>query len=120
MPNVSAHKRKAHHNEMFFQLLQRSDSISSPRFPDWMVTVAFYIALHYVDSKLAGLVPPVHPRNHPERNSYVGICLTRDVGRDYIFLKNKSEYARYFPDSERRISPQMVQRCINLALTRFR
>lgn len=120
MPNVSAHKRKAHHNEMFFQLVQAGDSLSNPRFPDWMVTVAFYIALHHVDLKLAELAPPLHPRNHPERNSYVAIYLPLDVGRDYIFLKNKSEYARYIPDSERRISAQMVQRCINLALTKFK
>lgn len=100
-------------------LIQAGDSSTHPVFPDWKVTVAFYIAVHYVDAKFAGQTPPVHPGNHAERNMLVAVHLPHGVRRDYLFLKNKSEYARYFPESEIRISPQMVRQCINLALTRF-
>lgn len=118
MGSESGHLRKVDHNKTFLELIQAVDSSSHPKFPDWMVTVAFYIAVHYVDAKLAGLTPSVHPGNHSERNTLVAVNL-RSVRRDYFFLKNKSEYARYFPDSEVRISPQMVRRCINIALSSF-
>jgi len=118
MTDKPAHLRKAQHNEKFLQFVQRNDSISTPVFPDWMVTVAFYVALHYVDAKLAELVG-CHPVDHTERNRLVAVNL-RSVSPNYMFLKNRSEYARYFADSERTISASEVQRCVNLALTKFK
>jgi len=121
--DTAAHIRKAQHNERFLQLVQRSDSSHPPTFRDWMVTVAFYIALQYVDSKLAtmGVTPEErHPENHADRNRAVAIYLPRPMSRDYFYLKAKSVLARYFPDSERRISFHTVQHCTSLALTRFR
>jgi len=117
--DLLAHKRKARHNENFLSMVQRNDA--GPRFiyPDWMVTVAFYIAVQCVDGKLASLTPPLHPQTHWDRNNYVANNLTRQMARDYFFLKQKSEFARYIPDSERRISAGMVNNCVNLALTKF-
>jgi len=117
--NLLAHKRKALHNENFLTMVQRNDPGPSFTYPDWMVTVAFYIGVQYVDGKLASLTPPLHPQNHAERNNYVANNLPRLMARDYFFLKQKSEFARYIPDSETRISDNMVNRCVNLALTRF-
>jgi hypothetical protein len=119
MGTAGAHQRKARHNNNFLQLIQRNDSGTNPTFPDWMVTVAFYIALHYVDAKLASLNPPLHPRDHSERNYFVSSSLPRAEARSYLFLKSKSEFARYFPDSEKAISTGMIGRCVSIALTAF-
>jgi hypothetical protein len=113
-----AHKRKAAHNEAFLTKVQRIDAGPNFTYPDWLITVAFYVALHQVDSKLASLSPPLHPANHGERNTFVSKELPT-VANDYLFLRSKSEYARYFPDSEKRISSDMVNKCVNLALTKF-
>jgi len=119
MGDTQAHKRKARHNEAFLSLIQKNDAGPEFTYPDWMLTAAFYTALHYVDAQLAKLTPPIHPLNHGNRNTYVSTYLPREIARDYLFLKSKSQYARYFPDSERKISVDMVNKCINLALTRF-
>jgi len=116
MGDVSAHTRKAKHNEAFLMLVQKFDSLQKPSFPDWLVTVAFYIAVQYVDAKLAQ--EGKHPGNHPERNHFVATLL-RHLGKDYFFLKNKSERARYIPDSEKYISSSTVKYCIDLAISRF-
>ena len=100
-------------------MVQRNDAGPNFTYPDWIVTVAFYIGLQYVDAKLAGLRPPLHPRKHSQRNTFVATKLPPRKADVYFFLKGKSEYARYFPDSERRISDGMVNRCVNLALTEF-
>jgi len=71
------------------------------------------------DAKLADLSSPLHPRTHPERYTLVSVHLPTDVANDYLFLESKSKLARYFPDSERRISANMVNRCVNIALTKF-
>jgi len=120
MGNVSGHLRKAHHNENFLKMVQANDPGPSFLYADWLVTIAFYIALHFVDAKLARRTPPLHPQRHPVRNNYVSRFLPPDVARDYLYLYNKSMIARYYPDSERGISSRTVQRCINLALTRFK
>lgn len=119
MGDPTAHRRKAHHNENFLAIVQRNDSGPSFVYPDWMITVAFYVGVQYVDARLAGLTTPLHPQNHWERNNYVANNLPHLMARDYFFLKGKSEFARYTPDSERRISDTMVNRCVNLGLTRF-
>jgi hypothetical protein len=119
MGNDIAHKRKARHNENFLSMVQRNDAGPNFVYSDWLVTVAFYIALQYVDAKLANLTPPLHPLVHSTRNNYVATNLPRQIADDYFFLKGKSEFARYFPDSERRISANMVNTCVNIALTKF-
>ena len=119
MGNVADHKRKAHHNETFLALIQRNDAGPKFKYPDWMVTLAFYVALQYVDAKLAGLHPSLHPSNHAERNSYVASKLSGPIADIYFFLKGKSEFGRYFPDSEKKISAYIVNRCVNLSLTKF-
>jgi len=75
------------------------------------------MAVQYVDSKLAKL--GYHPGNHYQRNTLVATQLST-LSVEYQFLKNKSEFARYFPDSEKRISPPMVQRCLSLAFTKLK
>ncbi len=112
----SAHLRKAGHNQQFLNLVQKFDAPARPVFPDWFVTVAFYIALQYVDARLADM--KMHPDDHYERDRMVAAHL-RAVSDEYQFLKTKSEFARYFPDSEQKISPVMVKKCLDLALLIF-
>jgi len=118
MGGVSQHLRKASHNKNFLERVQTIDPGPSFLYPDWLITIAFYIALHFVDAKLARR--NIHPQNHQKRIQYVSQFMPSDVANDYFYLYNKSKVARYFPDSEKRISPSTVNRCINLALTRFR
>lgn len=122
MADEIAHLRKAKHNESFLALVQRNDSMIKPTYADWIVTVAFYVAVQYVDSKLAKIAHPAHkhPANHSQRNTAVAIYFPKTKRKVYFYLKSKSEYGRYFPDSERRISPHAVQRCVGLALTMFK
>lgn len=122
MGDTAAHIRKAQHNERFLKLVEASDVSDLPTFVDWIVTVAFYIALQYVDSKLAVIgktLEEKHPGNHAQRNTAVAVCFPRPIRRSYFYLKGKSEYARYFPDSERRISVHTAEQCKNFALTQF-
>lgn len=119
MGAAAAHQRKASHNKNFLDVILRNDPGPSFTYPDWIITVAFYIALHHVDAKLASLSPALHPRGHPERRTLVSVYLPPDVARDYLFLESKSKLARYVPDSEKRISDNMVKKCVDLALTRF-
>jgi len=113
MGSSASHLDKAKHNENFIMQLKKIDSFQKPVFPDWIVTAIFYSALHYVDSKLAVVAPPLfkHPSNHAERNTAVA-CYLPNISKYYFFLKNKSEYARYFPYSEKRIPSKTIITCL--------
>jgi hypothetical protein len=111
--SAQGHVAKAGHNQDFFDFIKKFDSPTNPVFPDWMVTAIFYIAVHKVDSKLAttALPPFDHPRVHSERNTAVSIYLP-SISRYYLFLKNKSEFARYTVYSERRIPQSLIGKCL--------
>jgi hypothetical protein len=113
MGRKSSHIAKAKHNEEFMNLIQKFDSLTNPYFPDWIVTVIFYMALHHIDSKLATVAPPPfdHPGDHGCRNTAVSLYL-RKISKYYFFLKGKSEFGRYIPYSEKNISPSTVRKCI--------
>jgi len=113
MGDSASHIEKAKHNENFIMQIKKIDSLKKPAFPDWIVTVIFYSALHYVDSKLAIVAPHPfkHPPTHADRNTAVA-CYLPKISKYYFFLKNKSEYARYFPHSEKRISYKTIIRCL--------
>jgi len=110
MGDKSGHLRKISHNNNFFKLVLKNDPLTNPIYPDWMVTIIFYTALHHVDAKLSEL--DIHPDTHPDRNSFVAYHL-KQVCKDYLFLKSRSEYARYITDSEKKMSALYVQECVN-------
>jgi len=100
MPGELDHKNHALHNKSFF------DNIwSDSNFPDWVVIVGFYTALHCVDAVLArdGLHPQKHTMEDPKefaiaRNELVSTHrLTSPVARAYIQLYQWSRNARYNP-----------------------
>lgn len=56
MPGKVAHESQACHNE---NLVSESlFNVRSTPYPDWVVTIAFYSALHMVDAELASLGHP--------------------------------------------------------------
>lgn len=90
MPSVQEHISKARHNEQFLDQLPK---LSTP-FPDWMISGAFYTALHYVDACLAGR--DIHPLTHHLRSGYVGrLRELRAIYPDYRALEDVSRDARY-------------------------
>ena len=113
MGSTKNHIVKAAHNQDFLDFIKKFDAPTNPVFPDWMVTTIFYIAVHKVDSKLATIapIPFDHPRVHSDRNTAVSIYL-KSISKYYFFLKNKSEFARYFVYSEKRISQSLINKCL--------
>ena len=110
MPDRLAHQRKAHHNEKYFRMNTGVRS-GVKSYPDWCITVIYYAAVHYVDAKLAKM--GMHPLDYFNRNPMVASNLHRDVSSAYIFLQNRSETARYFPDSEGEFSEKSVRECVD-------
>jgi hypothetical protein len=80
-----------------------------PEFPDWQVTVAFYVALHAVDSLLAHeKVPRIN--SHDARNSAL-----LNTNR-YAFIKDKylplydlSRRVRYLAEPAKWVPPDRIQ-----------
>ncbi len=88
MPLDPSYLQRAEHNEDFLSTLD----IPSTEFLDWAVTVAFYVAVRYVD---AFFFPnrPIDPR---ERNRRVANDpRTRPIHRSYRELYNEARNARY-------------------------
>jgi hypothetical protein len=107
--NLPAHQRKARHSEAFFDLHSKiANCVRS--YPDWCITVIYYAALQYIDAKLARM--NMHPEDHYNRDPMVANNL-RAVSAPYFFLQDRSETARYFPDSERKFSETDVRECID-------
>lgn len=106
----AAHQRKARHNEKFFTL-NTTITKGVKSYPDWCIIVIHYAALHYVDAKLAKM--NIHPPDHQDRDSLVANNLARGISAAYNFLRNRSETARYFPDSENNFNEHDVRACID-------
>ena len=90
VPSKDEHLNRATDNET----LARSLDLDKPVCVDWAITILFYSALHYIDAYLAGKLQ--HPPDHTARDSQVSSNASlADIYRDYRFLKDKSEEARY-------------------------
>ena len=75
MPTTQDHIDKQTDTQITMSYLQQSQD--TPQHADWIVTTAFYKALHAVDSYLAGL--DIHPR---------GMHGTRHVLSELILILN--------------------------------
>lgn len=91
MPTKNQHLQKATHNENFLNALDISTTI----YLDWLVTIAFYAALHFVDAYIA-LTYSKHPSKHQVRDNYIvkDTKLKRIID-GYWDLKNDSRQSRY-------------------------
>lgn len=90
MPDQSDHVAQAEHN---WDLVRHLGPLGSP-YSDWVVTGAFYAALHYVDAFLAQY--GIHPGGHPERLSEFAKRMDATTYDAYRQLKDDSEYAKYY------------------------
>lgn len=88
MPNENLHWRQVRHNLTFLQ------SFYGPTAPyaDWAVTVAFYAAVHAVETVLAQ--QGVHSRTHTDHHSHVR-RLFPHIRTLYYRLDTFSRQARY-------------------------
>ncbi len=91
MPDALSHLRQAQHNRDLITTLDPS----STRFLDWIVTAAFYVALHRIEAWFAG--KGFHFETHTQRDDWLGKTreLRRVVWPRYKELEFQSRQARY-------------------------
>jgi len=87
---ASEHLLQGKENEKLARSLIDLDSC----YKDWVITLSFYSALHYVYSKLKGTdVPHTHIEAEPRILADCGL----KVFKLYSSLNDKSRNARYYP-----------------------
>jgi len=92
MPERSEHLDQARLNHDL--CLELAADLETTRFRQWVVTTAFYAAIHLVDARLADR--NIHPPFHSSRDNEVGRDQSlRQVFADYRLLKDESRDARY-------------------------
>ena len=79
MPTLEQHKNKYEQNK---KLLDEELNITNCTNYDWIITVAFYSALHLVEGELAKA--NIHTKTHTDRDTM--------VGRNRAFIKIRSKY----------------------------
>lgn len=111
--HILDHIEKSKHNEKFLNFVRENDSGTKYDYPDWLVTIAFYIAVHKVDAKLNE--KGIYPEDHYNRNRFVAIELN-EINTSYMFLYNQSTKARYDPRSQRKMKENIVDLCMKIAV----
>ncbi len=93
MPEAVRHQSQVDHNKhLLGEALFRVDESS---YPDWIVTIAFYAAMHSVDRELADLGLG-DPRNHEVRRFLIRNRLGNSrIWGAYEALEEESRKARY-------------------------
>jgi hypothetical protein len=95
MPNFNLHEAQAKRNQRLLELLNEHDPTHD--FPDWVMTVSFYKALHLAESyfhRKGGR----HYKNHIQRNSRMATDFPECEGRiwrAYMTLLDLSKDSRY-------------------------
>ena len=91
MPDARSHLRQAQHNR---DLIESLIPASTP-FLDWVVTVAFYVALHRIEAWFAG--KGQHFESHTQRDDWLSKAkqLRQVVWPRYKELEFQSRQARY-------------------------
>ena len=112
MPTTQEHVEKQNSIRITLSYLQQSQNRS--QHADWIVTLAFYKALHAVDSYFAkkGIDRRGHDKSHPERDKQVQNHLSNIYGK-YFALYNASIMARYKAYTH---NSQDVTKLVNYAL----
>lgn len=106
MPKKKQHKKQAKHNKKFL------DTIEKNNYPDWFVTVLFYIALHYNDAKLSEF--GLHPDSHPERFNTIREFSGKKYWKSYRRLYNYSRISRYEPGMWKgKINEKIISRLLD-------
>jgi len=95
MPKQKAHINQCRHNEEAIKFLSgRIDD-----FPDWVAVVAFYKALHAIETVFAA--EGKHYSKHTERNSAIRKHpKLKGIWNNYRLIKSASRIARYLTEDE--------------------
>ena len=90
MPTQQQHWAQAQHNEDFVH----SFDLQTTPYLDWVVTGAYYAALHYIESYLA--LQGRHPRSDRYRDEmFQQLSDLRPIYADFRTLRDYSRGARY-------------------------
>ena len=87
MPSADQHRKKAEKNRALLALVSPND------YPDWVVVIAFYTAVHLVE-RLRAASGDGHSRDHADRLAYVHMHHST-IHTAYYQLQNASMLARY-------------------------
>ena len=104
MPDLAIHEKIAENNQAVIDNLLKESEGGFQAFAPWVVTVAFYKALHlvecilYVDGQLDRR-KPLHSQNHTERNDTLRQRKYAKLWKHYYALYNASMTARYLTDA---------------------
>ena len=111
MPTAQVHIDKQNRTQLALSDLKTSQN--NPQHGDWIVTLAFYKALHAVDSYFArkGIDPRRHNKSHLKRDAQVKKHLGSIYGK-YSTLYTASIRARYKAYIH---NPQDVTKLVNHA-----
>ena len=91
MPSVQEHADQAANNHA---LLSEQIMVSNAtHYPDWVVTVSFYTAVHVVERELERR-HKIHSRNHDERKHLIDTHFPH-IRAEYEYLRNESRLSRY-------------------------
>lgn len=97
MANKKDHLNQAKHNEAL------AEYISTTPYLDWVATLKFYAALHYVQAYFLSLSPPQNPQSHSQRaiamDNDTYLDPIRDDYRDLQDVSQACRYACWKPDS---------------------
>lgn len=100
--NLQAHLRQWTHNRKFLESIQ-------PDYPDWIVTVAFYVALHAIDAilvhdKVPGII------SHAARNDVLMRTNRYEkIFRAYQPLYALSQTVRYLADPSKWVLAEEIE-----------
>ena len=91
MPTDASHVAQADHNRQFVVDLRGQQT----QYKDWIVTVAFYVAVHRIEAYLARTLD-IHSTEHAKRdNAMTKIAELRPIYGHYQEMYNKSMESRY-------------------------
>jgi hypothetical protein len=106
MPSQIQHEEQAQRNETFFQSLDSTEPINR----EWIVTAAFYAALHWIEAYFDNRYSR-HSTSHRARNDDV-MRFGLPIASEYFDLYWASRQARY---DLYRFTQEEVEELINLA-----
>lgn len=105
MPDLKAHEEAATRNQVVLDCMVANHDLAPDDFAPWVVTVAFYKALHlvegifYIDGLTSNEKRPIHSKDHAERNGLLKTVKNfQHLWRNYRPLWEASMVARYLFD----------------------
>ncbi|WP_287588253.1 hypothetical protein [Candidatus Borrarchaeum sp.] len=111
--NTTAHSKQAIHNERFLKDLLQGNT----PYRDWVITVTFYTALHYVHAYFANIgIANKKRKNHSLVIGLVRARLTC-ISNDYYLLYEECRRVRYYQKYQKRISHSHINYYLSLFRT---